>query len=47
VHELCSTCFQISHITCNYAEGSIQVWNNVAWEAEYVVLVTFLFLVTW
>ena len=47
VHELCSTCFQISHIACNYAEGSIQVWNNVAWEAEYVVLVTFLLLVTW
>jgi hypothetical protein len=47
VHELCSTCFQISHIACNYAEGSIQVWNNVAWEAECVVLLTFLLLFTW
>jgi hypothetical protein len=25
VHELCSTCYQISHIEFNYVEGSIQV----------------------
>ncbi len=47
VNELCRLCFQISHIVCNYTDGSIQVWSKVFWATVYVVLVTFLSLVTW